>query len=276
MNIQDKAMLVYLTISLPGQTKTDKRESVKVEDDNQTAHGRAKVVKRLFSKETIGPVTNAAQRLRLLHYRLTLAWDDTGARLLPVAKALDYINQMSAAIAEYNDAVETFDQTFSETMDKERERLGKLFNASDYPNSPAAACSAEFRMRPVPEGAFDQFGWSQDLADEVAQQAREDAERGMVRAMDEAYGRIKDTVGKMVSKLSDPNAIFRDSLLGNVQELADTLSDMNIFDDPRLSTAVIEIRKLSSITPTALRTDPDVRASVADTGADLLRRLQSI
>lgn len=181
-SIQDKAMLAYLNISLPSQTRTDKRASADVEHDNEAHAGRARVVKRLFSKQAIGPVIAAAQRVRLLHYKLTLSWDDTGARLLPLTCLLDYTEKMQKAIAEYSEYVSEFSNNYTEQLEVERERLGKLFNANDYPVNPGATCGAVYRLRAVPSD-FKVFGWDDDLAQEISNQAQLELRQGVVRAM---------------------------------------------------------------------------------------------
>lgn len=264
-------VLVYLSISLPTQTRTDKRVSAQVEADNEASKGRARVVKKLFSAETLGPVINAAQKVRLTHYRHTLAFDPTGARVLPVTSLIDYEVIIGGVIDEFNRAAAEFGEIYSSVLSTERQRLGHLFDARDYPSHPAKACKARTYYRTVGEV----YTMDDAAKDAIAQNVRRSVEEGMATALDDAYMRLADVVGKMVHKLDDTSAIFRNSLLDNVQETADILASLNVFGDARLTQSIDRIRKLG-LSPNAARSNAEYRANLANTGRSILDSLKGV
>jgi hypothetical protein len=73
-------------------------------------------------------------------------------------------------------------------------------------------------------------------------------------------------------KLKDGDAIFRDSLIGNVRELVDLLPALNLTGDPALTSAVSEVKnKLADLDPQALR-DHEVDRAAAALAADEIAR----
>lgn len=265
-------LLVYLSISLPTQTRTDKKVSAQVEEDNHTARGRARVVKRLFSSETFGPVQAAAQQVRMAHYKHSLAFDSTGARVLPATAVIDYENAVGAAIANFKSVADEFNAVYQDVLVTEMQRLGDLFNPSDYPSNPAAACTARIYYRTVGEVVTV----DEHAREAIAENVRQSIEEGMATAMDDALARLASVVERMVHKLDDSDAIFRNSLLANVQEQAVILQTLNIFDDPRLNESISKIRLLGVTTPDQVRSDPGIRRTVADSGRSILESLKGV
>jgi hypothetical protein len=90
------AMLVDLQISIYSGRKQDKRTQAEV----TTAKGAnskkaASVYKSLFADcAELDAITKFQARARAEHYRLTLPWNDYGARLLPTKALLDYQQSM--------------------------------------------------------------------------------------------------------------------------------------------------------------------------------------
>lgn len=275
LHLRDKAVLCYLSISLPSQSKTDKSASHEVDVSKDAQPGSAKVTKRLFSKQSFGPLANAAQALRLTHYRLTLAWDDTGARILPLERCEEYLTRMTELREAFLTEAREFSDRLESTLIEEQARLGNLFRREDYPDHPLAQCQADWRWRPVPEGDFRECGWSEEVAEIVATKARDDMENGMVRSLSDAYSRIKEVVGKLAVKLADEDGIFRNSLVDNIHEVVDSVEGLNIFNDCGLSRTIQEARALL-VSPDVLRKDKDVRASTQQQAAALMSSLQSL
>ena len=74
----------------------------------------------------------------------------------------------------------------------------------------------------------------------------------------------------MQGKLSQPEAIFRDSLIENARELCDVLTRLNLTDDPKLETLRRQTELLVQSEPQLLRDNPDVRVSTANEAQAIL------
>ena len=61
--------------------------------------------------------------------------------------------------------------------------------------------------------------------------------------MRDPWERLKTVVEAMAKALSIPDKIFRDSLIGNVENLLDLMPDLNVTGDPTLEAMCSKIRK---------------------------------
>jgi hypothetical protein len=81
----------------------------------------------------------------------------------------------------------------------------------------------------------------------------------------------------MHEKLSDPDAIFRDTLVTNARELCDVLTRLNIGEDSHLEDIRQSLERLAlNNEPETLRKDDRARAQVADETAALLSAMRGL
>ena len=100
MKIQERSMLVDLTIKCWDATKHDKKVSAEVEQAH-AAHDAGRYSKRLIDKAHLADLSNLAGKARQFHYRLTLPWSDKGQRILPSDLFLDYRHGLAGIKAEF-------------------------------------------------------------------------------------------------------------------------------------------------------------------------------
>ncbi len=99
---------------------------------------------------------------------------------------------------------------------------------------------------------------------EVKTQMEEANRAAIQEAMRDAWNRLYTAITKMHERLDDEDAIFRNSLIGNVCELVDILPRLNIADDPNLEKMRQEAEdRLCSWDIDNLRENPSYRASAA-------------
>jgi hypothetical protein len=87
---------------------------------------------------------------------------------------------------------------------------------------------------------------------------------------DGAVDRLRKVVSSIIEKCSSPDAIFRDSLIGNARELCNVLTRLNVTDDPILETLRQQTETLSMVEPETLRRNDDVRAETAKQAQSIL------
>ena len=69
---------------------------------------------------------------------------------------------------------------------------------------------------------------------------------------------------KAHERLSDPTGIFRDSLIGNIDELVGLLPILNVANDPQLDDLATNLRlSVFGVTPEVLRAGGQFRAAKA-------------
>jgi len=94
--IARSSMMVDLHISVYTGRKQDKSTQAEVVANKGAKSKRAaSVYKSLFAEcKELDELTKFQARVRAEHYRLTLPWNDQGARLLPTRALLDYQKRM--------------------------------------------------------------------------------------------------------------------------------------------------------------------------------------
>lgn len=266
-------MLANLTVRAWSARKRDKTIGREVEVAHQ-ATDAGNFNKLLIDKAAIKPIVTLSGQLRDLHYKMTLPWGDNGDRLLPSAMYFEYTKAMRDMRDTFHTAVKTFVANYPTYKQEARKRLGTMYNAEDYPDPSHITAKFEARVSflPVPEAK----DFRVDLgADEVAQ-IREDIEKEVAlrqaEAVNDLWTRLKDVIEHAYNRLSDPEAIFRDSLIENIQSLCSIAAKLNITNDAKLE----EVRKdaqhrLCGVPAQRLRDDKVLRKNVANAAADILK-----
>lgn len=283
-NISSRAMLVNLTIRQWSARKHDKRVSQEVADNhgNDVALGRFN--KSLVERDALKPITTAVTVLREYHYKNTLPWLDTGARILPAANYLAYTGEIRKLRAGFEEAVADFLGRYDRYVDEAERRLGTLYRPDEYPSRHDIAdrFAIDVGFLPLPE-AND---FRVELGDLEERRIKAEIEERMAAAVEQAHRslwqRVHEAVAHMVERLNayqkDADgkvmATFRDSLVGNVRELVELLPRLNLTNDPELERMRQRIaRELAVEEAETLRDNATVRASVARAAEDILSQM---
>lgn len=271
--IQNKAMLVTLNISQWGNQKTDKRVAAEVDAAHQ-AKNAGKYKKNLVDPVYTKPISTLASEIREYHYRMTLPWGDNGQRLLPAKAYFDYTEAMRQYKQAFSNMVDDFTQNYQALVQAERQRLGTLYDPADYPasNEIKNYYGVNTHFQPVPDakdfrvdiGKEEIAAIRKDITDNVAALQRD--------AIKDCWGRLQDVVEKIHDRLSNDNAIFRDSLIDNARLLCELLPKLNILEDPELEALRVDVQALLQ-PPQVLRDDKVLRAKTAQAAGDILNRM---
>jgi hypothetical protein len=267
--LSNKALLVYVSISQWAGRKLDKRATGTVETTFATQSKVGNYTKKLLPGATelakIGAVAGAT---RDLFYTNTLPWLADGARILSSKNYLDFVRAFQAKKIEFQTAVDEFLTVYPVLKDQARSKLGALYSDLDYPIEARLRdlFQCEIVFMPMPEVS--------DFRTEVLDSEKNDFMAKMrdveSKATADCFQRLSDVVARAATKLSSPDAIFRDSLIENITDICGLLPKLNITDNPDLETARLEVEALvSKISPETCRVNPAERQDVARQLADI-------
>lgn len=275
-NIHTRALLVWLSISTWSARKYDKAVTAKVTRDYKAPSNAARVNKVLFPGDApeYKELMTECSAIRVEHYGHTLAWTDGGYRLLPTANYNDYTawyrnaqTRIDNKLACYLTAYPTLVQTAQTLLPTDPVTGLSLFNAGDYPS--VGDMRKRFRISveyaPVPAQGDIRVDLAADQIDsiEAAIVARNDA--AVRTAMDDAWQRLYKVVSHIAERLTDPEAIFRDSLIGNAREVCNSLSRLNVANDPTLDAMTARVMaELTKYEPDTLRENRYARERTAE------------
>ncbi len=275
MNTSDlhtRAMLVSLRISAWSARKYDR----KVSQDTAAAHGTTLDAGR-YNKHLLpgdAPAYKALVShiadLRVQHYAQTLPWSDDGWRHLPVKNYQAYTDMVRAGMHEADSLLAEFIREYPMYQASARTVLNGMYSDADYPDNIASKYSWGVEYNPVPSGTDFRVSIAQDEIQAIAARTEERVKQAFSEAQQDAVRRLADCVSKIHERLAQPDAIFRDSLIGNARELCGILTRLNLADDPKLETLRRETELLAMAEPSTLRDNPDVRIDTANRAQSIL------
>jgi hypothetical protein len=259
-------MLLSLNISIWSGNKLDKGETADVRSRTGARQGAVRVHKSLLPD---------AKELLDLKRHATLVREFFNARTAPWAGDMRIMR--SDAYLEFSQTLADHKRTFASLVDtlcdayalrvqEAQSRLGTMFDAADYPSTSEIRRAHGFAIRVAPTPSVKD--WRLDLNDQVMGDLRKDLEEQSTSALQGALAdvasRIADVARKAHERLSDPNGIFRDSLIGNIDELVGLLPILNVANDPQLDDLATNLRlSVFGVTPEVLRAGGQFRAAKA-------------
>lgn len=271
-NIIGKALLVNLSISLFIPTRRDKSATTEVLLNKNAKAGSAEVRKLLLPKEATEPLARLAREIRKDYYKMTLPWEAEGVRLLPTAMWLEFSELMSTHRHRFDTLVAEFLREYQNYRQRAMVQLGLLFDARDYPDT--ASVHEKFALRvhwhPLPKSDDFRLTLGSEDMEELEKDLDERVNSAVTAANKDLYDRLADRLKNVSDRLSDPDNIFRDSMIEGLRDLCKLIPNLNVTGDQRLE----ELRSttlttIASHDPQSLRDNDELR-DLTKKSADLI------
>lgn len=265
MNLNDRALLVQLSVSQWTARKYDKKATKEVADAHGTTTAAGRYNKSLLPmNDLLNDIHKKTTHIRQRYYDNTLPWGIDGTQMLPTSNYLQFMADFRKEKSEWNALVGNFVHHYDALKQDAQRILGGLYDPADYPS--AVDIRAKFHMDmavfPIPTSDF-RVAIASDELTRIQQDVERRVAEAQTNAMREVWQRLFDRVKHMAEKLADPKAIFRDSMVENAQEICAMLPRLNFNDDPHLEAMRQEVEATLIKHPDALRNDPDLRRDTA-------------
>jgi hypothetical protein len=259
VKLQEKAMLINLSISQWTGKKHDPKATREVIENYHAAPDSGRFMKQLVDHEAVQKYQKAANEARLWHYRNSLPWGDDGSRILPAKNYLHYMEKMRLFKTTFDASARDFIAIFPALVNRAVNELNGLFNPADYPTQAQLERKFGFStaVNPLPEKDDFRVNLNQDEVEAIRQNIEDRLKFNIQDAMKDAWTRLFDSVKHLADKLKDKDAIFRDSIITNIKDLCELLPRLNVTEDPDLDRMISE-----------------VMAAFGDTDPDDLRKLE--
>jgi hypothetical protein len=283
-NIDTCALLVELTTSAWTARKLDKNVSDEViNNKGAQAKGAARVNKHLLAgRNELDIVTAHVTSAREYVYHNTLPWSDSGLRLLPTSRFVEFNDHMGKLEEQFTTLVNDFITVYPTLITAQAMALGDMFNRSEYPHPNDIARKFSFRVNymPVPKAGDFRVDVGNDAQKELQDKLSKLADERVEAALKDARDRLKGHLDRMMERLRVETVNgkvvrgrIHDSLIEGGLELCEMLKSLNITNDLQLEAARVEVeRVLKSVTPDDLRQHNDARTEVRTQVADILDR----
>ena len=207
---------------------------------------------------------------------MSLPYPEAGIRLIRQQKIDEFASKMREFQEELAEAVQALDRRYHELKTVARQRLGSLYNSSDYPPSLDGLFEIGFDFPSVePPDYLQQL--NPELYQEECQRVQSRFDEA-VRLAEEAF---TAELAKLVSHLTERlngqedgrSKIFRDSAIENLTEFFTRFRQLNVRSNEQLDRLVADAQRvIRGVEPQSLRDNVDLRQHVATE----MSRVQSV
>lgn len=276
MLLNDRAMLVQLSISQWTARKYDRKATRQVVEANSASTAAGRFNKSLLPAESmLDAIQRKSTAIRTYYYLNTLPWGTDGTQMLPTANYLAFVSEFRTMRSEWQRLVRNFVLDYDTLVADAQKHLGALYDPSDYPSSSRieGKFNIDLAVMPVPTSDFRVDIASDELA-RIQQDVEARVKQAGEAAMKDVWDRLFAHVKHISEKLSDPAGIFRDSMIENARQTCSLLTRLNFTDDPQLEAMRREVEgALLQSSPNTLRNDVTVRQTTADKAREIMRQM---
>jgi hypothetical protein len=281
-DIREKAMTVQFNSKCWTARKFDKAATTKHNASQKADADASRINKLLIPKSIIdGPVKARQHAQHKIHDVFTSKWASRGVNILKATVYEEYATLMSSAEEAFWQAVEVFmtryQMFYDNLWEKGPERMGGMYDRDDYPTPQEVKTKFTYKVHYAPITHSSDWrigGLSGDETKKLAAAVAERERELLAGAMKSVWERLHKVVSKVVEVLGTADAIFRDTLIGNVIDLCNILPDLNLEDDPQLEDLRKEVeRSIGSLDPAMIREDPEGRKKVAEDAQVILDKI---
>ena len=197
---------------------------------------------------------------------ISLPFPEPGVRLIRQDAITEFDNRMATFREELDAAVEELDRHYDDLREAARQRLGNLFDSSDYPATLIGMFAIEHDYPSVePPNYLRQL--SPELYEQECQrvQARfDEAVRLAEQAFTEELAKLVEHLTERLSGESDGKPkVFRDTAITNLTEFFSRFRSLNVRSNDQLDELVDQAQQvIRGIEPQQLRENLDLRQHV--------------
>lgn len=285
--LSERAMLVALHISSWAGMQVDREVTDAVNADFKADKKAGRYNKRLVDSRFFEGVSAASTKARAAHRVLTLPWEDDGTRVLANVGYINYTTVMKDCRYQFEQAVKTFLADLQPAIDEAKVRLGDMFNADDYPDASELKAKFAFdvEIKPMPEGKDFRAKLSDDAVKAIVKDIERRSDERLQNAMKDVFERVHELVTNMSKRLREyqpgkdgkrASGIIRDTLVYNINELADLMPALNVTGDARIDELAAQLKaELVEHSPEILRTDVKVRQATISKADKILKKVKT-
>jgi len=274
-NIDTCSMLVEFNASVWTARKLDRKVSDEVVASKSAgSKAAARVNKNLLAgRGELEVIQNHVTAVRNYVYDNTLPWSDSGLRLLPTIRFMEFNARMQDEENKYWDLCKAFVTVYPSLITAQAMALGDMFKRDEYPAPDTIAHKFGFSVNymPVPTAGDFRVDVGNDAQRELQEKLSALADERVAKAMADVRARIKGHLERMVDRLgvdvvageAKPRR-FHDSMIETGFELCDLVKGLNIVGDNDLEAARASLE--SCLAGVSVRTKKSgTEMSVADT-----------
>lgn len=290
--LKETTILARVTTRALGLERTDNTASRKVIEDANAVEKAAKVkVNRLagadaLHKEIVSCQQEASAALRGVSQPFG---EEDSWRMLPNANFEKFVCGFSPIKTRHDELVQKVSDNAEDICAKAQQSVGTLDVRMPTPEELRAAYSISVEFRPIPESANfrglneNTINKLREMHDARLAAAVAAAERDTMERFVDPIERFIERMGayneRMKKLANDPDSksktgIFKDTIVSNIQELAEVVDSFNISGDERLTELGNQVRAFANIEPKKLRESELLRNEATSRAQEIANNLR--
>ena len=283
-NIDTCSMIVEFNASVWTARKLDKTATDEVVHNKKAgAKDAARVNKHLLAgRNELDVIQKHVNATRTYVYSMTMPWSDSGQRLLPTSKFMEFNERMDEENDKFWQLVNDFVDVYPSLITAQAMALGDMFNRNDFPSQQEIAAKFDFGVGFLPVPTFGDFriDVGNEAQAELQRKLTELSDKRVEAAMQDVKDKLKDHLKRMSDRLTvdyiNGEAVtrkFHNSLVDGAFDLCDMVKALNIVNDPDLETARKQLEfALVGVDAKELRTNAHTRTDVKAKVDDILSK----
>lgn len=213
-------------------------------------------------------VTSIKTKIASVWKSMSLPFPEPGVRLIRRDKIDEFVGLMEEYKVELGEAVANLDNHYGELRQAAAERLGRLFNPGDYPETLVGLFDVSWDFPSVePPDYLRDLNPALYEAERARMAARFDEAVQMAeQAFLEEFARLVSHLTERISGVGEDGRpkVFRDSAVGNLSEFFEKFRSLNVRSNDQLDALVAQAQQaVRGIGAQDLRQSGDLRQRVA-------------
>ena len=212
-------------------------------------------------------VTGVRSRIVSLWRGMSLPFPEPGVRLIRQDQIDVFAEQLAGLKEELDEAVWRLDEHYAELKSVARDRLGSLFNPTDYPDSLQGMFQVAWDFPSIePPDYLRQLNpdvYRQEC-ERVTSRFDEAVQLAEAAFVEELQSLVSHMVERLSGQADGKPKIFRDSAIDNLTQFFERFRNLNVRSNEQLDDLVGQCQQVvSGVEPQSLRDNQVLRTSVA-------------
>tara|TARA_R110000824_G_scaffold31626_2_gene102642 strand:+ start:1266 stop:2240 length:975 start_codon:yes stop_codon:yes gene_type:complete len=286
--IASSASLVDMSISQWAARKKDKRASNEVTYANNAETGIANVTKDLLAgSQELKAIHDMTSVIRVFNQDMTFPWGMHN--LLPTSRYFDYHKGITEMFQKWDSLVSVFLASYEWQLAHNHAlaaKMGDLFDPNEYPTVDEVRSKFSYRLGyyPVPQNDWrvemNQAGLTQ-MQEQFSDYVENNVKGMFTRVYDQLLVPLQNMSERLdytdEEKAKGTHKKFRNTLVGNLIEMVDTLEQVNVTNDTELAETRMQlVETLDGVTADGLRDDAYLRRETKRKVDDIINNLPSL
>jgi len=272
LDLSSRAVLVSCEVNMYRTNRVDKEVTNKINEGCRRKAGS--FTKYTMAKDCTSGYESAAADIKNFHKLMTLPWDPVN-RILAIELHQEYMDGQRQRISTFEDRYDQFCINYSGYVHAEKELLGTMWKAGDYPavSKIRDLFGTKLNIVPIPSVGDWRVKLSQDELDYLNDNLEKQITARFAGAMAGVWKKLYDPIKKMADRLAESKKPHN-SIVQNIKDLLPVLPKLNIGNDPKLDEMAKEIeQKLCRFSGKEIRGNEEVRNTLKDATAEIMKKM---